>query len=346
MEVRPEQSGSPVIVAIVSYGRSEEVIGCLSALARSSLKSFEVVVVENGGAAAFDRLAANYGVSGSATARDESARVRVADPQLARSGALRWLWFWLPGGQPVLLIEACDNLGYGAGVNLAIRCLSDRRHWRGIWILNPDTEPESNAMEAVAEYAARGEYGLVGCRLVFAGRDRIQMRGGRWRPLIARGLSIGHGEPSDSAVDVEEVERRVQWISGAALYATRDFVKTVGLMNEKFFLYCEDVDWSLRRGKFRLGYAHDAVVHHAHGTTIGSATIKRLRSDLSVYLTERNSLLLTHDRFPRLYPAVVLVTLFLTLDYLIRGNWRVFIAACRGWWAGVRGETGRPGELA
>jgi len=33
-------------------------------------------------------------------------------------------------------------------------------------------------------------------------------------------------------------------------------------MNESYFLYCEDVDWSLRRGRFRLGYAHDAVILH------------------------------------------------------------------------------------
>jgi hypothetical protein len=170
------------------------------------------------------------------------------------------------------------------------------------------------------------------------------MRGGRWRRLIARGLSIGYGEPANAPADAAAIERRLHWVSGAALYATREFVETVGVMDERYFLYCEDVDWALRRGQFRLGYAHDAIVRHAHGATIGSASVAHLRSNLSVYLTERNSLLLTRARFPALYPLVVPVSLVLTLDYLVRGGRRVFVAACRGWWTGVRGKSGRPEE--
>jgi GT2 family glycosyltransferase len=160
--------------------------------------------------------------------------------------------------------------------------------------------------------------------------------------LIARGKSLGYGEPADASVDVEAVERQLQWISGAALYATRSFVATVGPMAEQYFLYCEDVDWCMRRGRFALGYAHNAVVQHAHGTTIGSATELDARSNLSIYLTERNNLLLTRAHFPLLYPIVVFATFCLIFHYLIRGNRRIFAVAFRGWCAGLRGETGRP----
>ena len=337
-----EREGSVVIVAIVSYGRPEDVVACLSALARSRLAAFETVIVENGGAAAFDRLRANCEIAWPRSSFDEPLPEPLVNPGLAGERAPRSFRFQLPGRRPVLILEARDNLGYAGGVNLAIRCLGKRQHWRGVWILNPDTEPEPEALGVVTEYAERGPYGLVGSRLVFAGKDRIQMRGGQWRRLIARGLSLGYGEPANAPVDAAAIEHHLEWISGAALYATREFVETVGAMDERYFLYCEDVDWALRRGQFRLGYAHDAIVRHAHGATIGSASNAHLRSNLSVYLTERNSLLLTRARFPALYPLVVVVTLVLTLDYLFRGDWRVFVAACRGWWAGVRGESGRP----
>ena len=71
----------------------------------------------------------------------------------------------------------------------------------------------------------------------------------------------------------------------------------------------------------------------------------RERSDLSVYLEARNPLLMTRDLEPLLYPIVLAITLALLPDYLLRGNYRVFAAACRGWWAGVRGETGRPASF-
>lgn len=332
-----------VVVAIVSYGRPDDVVHCLTALTGSRFIEFEVVVVENAGATAFDGLTA--ALEAAWTAADPSAcgATALLDPARMGEGLVRARRFRLPGGQAVLVVEASDNLGYGAGVNVAIRCLGDRPGWRGLWVLNPDTEAEPTALPKVVEYAESGGYGLVGCRLIFARQDRVQMRaGGRWQPATGRAVSLGYGEPVAAQVDVAAIEQRLRWISGAALYATRKFVETVGPMSEKYFLYCEDVEWSLRRGGFRLGYAHAAIVRHEHGTTIGSAARIGSRSNLSVYLSQRNTLLLTRECFPVLYPIVVMAGLALTLDYFVRGNRRVFAAACRGWWAGVRGETGRP----
>jgi N-acetylglucosaminyl-diphospho-decaprenol L-rhamnosyltransferase len=338
-----EKTAGVVVVAIVSYGRPGDVVGCLTALTRSRLTGFEVVVIENAGAAAFDGL--NAALKAAWPVADPAAAGTITSVGAARAeeAFVRARRFRLPGGQPVLVVEACDNLGYGGGVNVAIRCLGEGSGWRGLWVLNPDTEPEPTALLTVVEYAESGGYGLVGCCLAFAGQDRIQMRGGgSWQPLIGRAVSLGYGEPVTSPVDVAAVEQQLRWISGAALYATREFVETVGPMSEKYFLYCEDVEWSLRRGRFRLGYAHAAIVRHEHGTTIGSAARIGSRSNLSVYLSQRNTLLLTRECFPVLYPVVVMAGLALTLDYLARGGRRVFAAACRGWWAGVRGEIGRP----
>jgi N-acetylglucosaminyl-diphospho-decaprenol L-rhamnosyltransferase len=333
------------VVAIVSYGRPDDVVRCLTALTKSRFIGFEIVVVENAGAAAFDGLTAALEAACTAPAPTTAGAIPLGDPARAGKAFVRTRRFRLPGGQPVLVAEACENLGYGAGINIAIRCLGDGPGWRGLWVLNPDTEPDPAALPSVVEYAERGGYGLVGCCLVFARQDRVQMRGGgSWQPVIGRGVSLGYGEAITSPVDVPAIEQRLHWISGAAMYATREFVKTVGPMSEKYFLYCEDVDWSLRRRTFRLGYAHAAIVHHEHGTTIGSASRIGSRSNLSVYLSQRNNLLLTRDRYPALYPVVVAAGLALTLDYLARGGGRVFAAACRGWWAGVRGETGRPRE--
>jgi N-acetylglucosaminyl-diphospho-decaprenol L-rhamnosyltransferase len=335
------KSANTIVVAIVSYGRPADVIACLSALSRSSYTDFEVIIIENAGSVAFDRLTealdSVFSITPAELSCSPHANVRLAGLACVQSRNYRLL-----GMQHILTIEANDNLGYGGGINLALRCLDGATDWQGIWILNPDTEPAPTALEMLVNHANAGGYGAVGCRLVLAGRDRIQMRGGRWCRLIARGISIGYGEPAEAPADVDTIERQLQWISGAALYATRTFVITVGPMSEQYFLYCEDVDWCMRRGRFTLGYAHNAVVNHMHGTTIGSAARMGARSDLSIYLSERNNLLLTRVHFPVLYPLVILVTFCLTFDYLIRGNRRVFAAAWRGWCAGLRGEIGRP----
>jgi GT2 family glycosyltransferase len=243
-----------------------------------------------------------------------------------------------------LLIDAGDNLGYGGAVNLALDCINKDLGWRGVWILNPDTQPAPTALEIVVNYAERQGVGLVGSRLVDSVHKTIQMRGGaRLHPMIGRSTALGYGEPAHVSVNTGELERRLDWISGAATYATRAFVESVGPMDDRYFLYCEDVDWSLRRGPFRLGYAHDAVVLHVGGSTTGK--VAGSPSALTIYLAERNRLLLTRNHFPLLYPLTAMVACVLMVEYLLRGDMRAFLVAWRGWLAGLKGETGRPARL-
>src|SRR5262249_46151797 len=211
-----------------------------------------------------------------------------------------------------------------------------------LWILNPDTEPEPNALAALIQRAREGGYGIVSSRLVFKTTGRIQSYGGRWRLLMARGFNIGMNASRDAVPDLDEIERSMDYVSGASLFATRNFVEDVGLVDERYFLYCEEVDWCLRRGKYRIGYAHDSIIFHAHGATLGSNASRKKRSPLSVYLDERNKLLLTRRIFPAHYPVVAATTFFLLLQYLQARAVANFFVALSGWWAGLRREEGPP----
>lgn len=333
-----------VVVVVVSFRRPNDIVNCLASLQHSSHTDFEVVVVENGGAAAFCALQTALSAKCDGRPDANSPAYSVADPNMANGARLHWGRVHLPGGQPVLLIDAGDNLGYGGAVNLALGCMDRSLRWRGVWILNPDTQPAPSALEIVVNYAERDGFGLVGSRLVDSVLETIQMRGGaHLRPMIGRSTALGYGEPANSPANAAELERRLDWISGAAIYATRDFIESVGPMNDRYFLYCEDIDWSLRRGPFRLGYAHEAVVLHIGGTTTGR--VAGVPSDLTIYLAERNRLVLTRNHFPLLYPLTAMVACVALVEYLLRGHLHAFVVAWRGWLAGLKGETGRPERL-
>ena len=337
------QRDTGVVVVIVSFRRPIDILNCLASLQHSSLAAFEVVVVENGGFSAFCALKAAL------SAQYEPPSANLSTCSVTNAGMVdgvqpQWDRVLLPGGQPVLFIDAGDNLGYGGAVNLALSCIDNNFKWRGVWILNPDTQPAPSALETVVNYAEREGFGLVGSRLVDSVHKTIQMRGGaQFRPMIGRSIALGHGEAENSPANTLELERRLDWISGAATYATRSFIETVGPMNDQYFLYCEDIDWSLRRGPFRLGYAHDAVVLHIGGTTTGRKAGSA--SDLTVYLAERNRLVLTRNHFPLLYPLTAAVACVSLVEHLLRGDLHGFVIGWRGWLAGLRGETGRPAHL-
>jgi N-acetylglucosaminyl-diphospho-decaprenol L-rhamnosyltransferase len=336
-ESREMLENDPVVVAIVGYRNADDVHACLVALAESTRKSFLISICENGGRQAYKALI--DGLDGLVEKRNDPPEIFDERVDEIWVGRLR------PSDQLVRIYLAKSNLGYAGGINVCIRQLGHSERWSAIWVLNPDTEPHPNALAALVARAREGPYSIVSSRLVHKSTQRVQSYGGRWRVLDARGVNVGMNAPLDAVPNVKEIERSMDYVSGASLFATRDYIESVGMMDERYFLYCEEVDWCLRRGEHRLGYAHDSIVYHSYGTTIGSHASWDKRSRLSVYLQERNKLLLTRRFYPAIYPLVIMAAFLMTFRYLIEGAKNNFFVALSGWFAGLRGEVGLPKQF-
>ena len=300
-----------VAVAIVGFRNPEDIVQCLGALERSSHRDFEVVICENGGAEAFEAL------------------------RRVLPGAL-------PGGQPVRAVAASRNIGFAGGVNICLEADADA--W---WLLNPDTQPEPGALAAKVARLVRGDCDAVGCTL-YLPNGRIQSYGGRWRSWFARAESIGIGEALDADVDQASIERQQSYLNGAAMLVGRRFLQTAGTMREEYFLYCEEVEWCLRGLALglRLGFASEARVLHAQGATTGAGEDIARRPRTPVYLTARNAILLTRDRYAvRLPVAAAAIAAQLVLRYGRRGAWRQLGYGLSGLAAGLRNERGAPSWL-
>jgi N-acetylglucosaminyl-diphospho-decaprenol L-rhamnosyltransferase len=333
---RSASRNGAVAIAIVGYRNADDIRTCLAALTRLTEKNFIVSICENGGAQSYHALIEAIGDIVTFEGAPSLADGRVAG---AKAGRLQG------GGQPVRIYRATGNLGYAGGVNVSLGQLGPDDTWSALWILNPDTEPHPDALSALIARAREG-YGIVGSRLIFKSTQRVQCYGGYWRPTMASARNIGMNAPRDAMPDIAALERTMEYVNGASLFATRACVDEIGPLDESYFLYCEEIDWVFRRGAHRLGYAHDSIVYHAHGATIGSNKNRRMRSALSVYLDERNRHLFTRRFFPARYPLVFLTTLLFTLQYVRAGAIRNFVVALDGWFAGVRGEEGLPKRFA
>jgi hypothetical protein len=299
-----------VAVVIVGYQNVGDIVQCLRALGASTHADFEVVICENGGEAAFEALKAG-----------------VPDK--------------LPGGQPVRAVAAPHNLGYGGGINFAMAACPDADIW---WVLNPDTEPDPDAMALQVERLQAGDCDAVGCN-VYLPTGKVQSYGGRWRPWLARAVSLGHGEDAHAEPDARGIEAAQRYLNGASMMFGRRFVEVTGPMREEYFLYCEEVEWCLRaiaRG-LKLGFAPGARVLHHAGTTTGSYDEMRRRPPTPIYLNERNKLLTTRDCFPARLPVAALATLgSLTIRYGRHRAWTQLGYALAGWRAGLANERGVP----
>jgi GT2 family glycosyltransferase len=335
-----------VAILIVSYRCANDVRGCLEALSRANPEpKFEVFIAENGGPDAFDTLANVLTCEGGPCRNDCHPKDSLVCEHARRNRQLRLVRTDGLQGPLVHLAEMSDNLGYGGGVNAWLRPLLRESGWVGVWVLNPDTEPDPDALAELSAYASSRDKGLVGSRLIsMSDPDRIITRGLSWRKLRASSVAIDGYSPTSREPDLESIERRLDAPSGASIYASRELIQGVGLMKEHYFLYFEDLEWGLRAKKFRApGYAHSSVVHHKGGTTIGTARRRRDRSKLSVYLSARNNILFVREHFLLWLPWTVVVGLMQVMSYAVAGAHANMVTYSRGLLAGLVGERGKPG---
>lgn len=173
------------------------------------------------------------------------------------------------------LIASKENLGYAKAVNVGLR------EARGdyVLILNPDCILATEALHQLLSFTESDErIGIVGPMLLNCD-GTLQPSGRRAQRLIHIALSLiglrgavevrllGKGRDYRTASDVEEV-------SGAAMFCRRKALMEVGGMDERFFLYFEDVDLCIRARKlgWRISYCPNARVVHLHGTSTSKAS--------------------------------------------------------------------------
>lgn len=186
-----------------------------------------------------------------------------------------------------LFLRNDGNLGYAGGVNRALA------HVRTpfVAILNPDvTLTRSMAVDAIGAFERDGQLGLFGPRVLDGdGVPTFSFR--RFYPpsyILARYFGLGalpglrglaaHYLMQESSRDAVTY---ADWVSGGAMFVRMDAARTVGPMDERYFLYMEDMDWcrSFWRAGWRVGYEPSiALVHRAQhaGTRRGLAGVLSL----------------------------------------------------------------------
>ncbi|OKO90688.1 hypothetical protein AC629_04325 [Bradyrhizobium sp. NAS80.1] len=331
-------------ILIVSFRNPQDVQACLSSLSRSMPEPhFDIFVCENGGSESFNELCdALTDSKGSCTVVSDE----LPDSLASSSGRLAEVKSLALKDRPsrVWIGRATQNLGYAGGINVWIERLLPISAWQGFWILNPDAEPEPDALHELVERAVAGKKGMVGSTIVpAANRNYVHCRAGhRWRKLRTSLALIGLGEPINGPIDLQAIEAALDCIAGGSMYVTRTCLEKIGLMEERFFLFYEDADWSFRAKQHGLGYAPNSIVPHRGGTTIGSARLRAERSRLSVYLESRNHLHFVRMHWHRYWPFAIVQGCISAATYLFALSPKNFKAAVDGLLAGMKGETGRP----
>ncbi|MDX2085369.1 MAG: glycosyltransferase family 2 protein [Candidatus Melainabacteria bacterium] len=175
------------------------------------------------------------------------------------------------------LLESDTNFGFSGGNNLAIRFLL-KQAVDYIWLLNNDTTVEADTLNHLLDEAERTG-GLVGS-LILNEDGTYQRAGTRINWVTGRSQDI----PADDVQDGMNVE----CLCGASLLIPVPVLRRIDLLDESFFLYFEDSEYSLRAQKAGIActLAAQSRVYHKEGATTGKTSL------LTQYYYQRNRLLL------------------------------------------------------
>lgn len=315
-------------VILVNWRGWRDTLLALETLFGGDYERFDAVVVDNdsGDGSVEHILAWARGHQAAELPDQISGKVRMRPEQGAIAHAL-FQESELPTAlmpHRLTVIQAARNGGFAAGNNLALKYLLKQGTYGYFWLLNNDAYPAPDALSHLVARAEAGpDIGMVGSTLIYAGRpNTIQALGGaEYQPASGRGFHIGDESSVArlSAVDIADIERRMSYIVGASMLVSTCFIERIGLMEEGYFLYFEEIDWA-ERGKpnFKLGYAKRSMVYHkAGGTTQASSR----SSALAAYYIARNRLLFTRHFHPEYTSSVWRAVLLDVMRHVAKARW-------------------------
>lgn len=327
--------GGKVYIVLVNWNGVQDTLECLESVLRLDYPNFQVVVCDNNSSddsvvkildwgsgrgvaigaqnPALDHLLRPNIVK--PVAIDVLSRVQAEDSSLARSTAR------------VVVIRTGANLGFAGANNIGMRYGAIAGDAEYFWLLNNDTVVEPRALASLVARADRcGDRGIVGSTLVFYHQhDKLQALGvGTYSRKKALSSTIGANfqrtQINNLIHSLPEVD--ADFVVGASMLVPREFYKLVGPMCEDFFIYFEELDWSLRGRMFGFSCHHavDSIVYHK----VGATTMRRGKGDLSVSVRYSyiNRLRVTKMHFRRELPWVRLRILLEALQALAGGRWR------------------------
>ena len=228
-EVSTEHNSQPkVAIIIVNWNGFALTKACLESLKELRYSNFQTVLVDNGS------------IDGS------GERLKSEFPEIE-------------------LLTSPDNIGFTGGNNLGIQWALDHSYDQ-VLLLNNDTLVEPDFLDPLVSFLEQNpDYGAVQPKIMLeVERDKLWNAGGGYFKGLEMTWSIGLGQLDEGQFDQE---KDTPWITGCAILVRSVVIRQVGMLDNRFFAYYEDVEWSFRIKKsgFRLRYLPQSKIYHVAG---------------------------------------------------------------------------------
>ena len=229
----------------------------------------------------------------------------------------------------IIVIRSDKNLGFAGGNNLGIQAAKGKY----LFFINNDTilsQPSALSL-LITRLESSAQIGMVCPKIRFTwGKQLIQYAG--YTPLskiTLRNKSIGFGEKDNGQYDTPYP---TPYAHGAAMMVKQEVIEKAGVMPECYFLYYEELDWSLmiRRAGYEIWYEPSCTIFHKESQTTGQ------QSPLKAYYITHNRLLFAQrninggKKYLTYLYLIGIVSVRDILKYLCKGHINMAKAVMKG----------------
>lgn len=310
---------SKVYIVVLNYNTWQDTIECLESVYKNYYDNYQVILVDNhsdNNSVEFLKMWAEGRLD--IFLNDSNALKSKSFPPVKKPIAYKFyneneinkdncVGEINEAGNPrLIIIESNANRGFASGNNIALKYALFRNDFEYIWLLNNDTVIDGDSLAELVETADRhiknaNKTGVIGSKILSYDKPKlIQGAGAKYNKWLGTAKYIGLNEKDLGQFDEESIIRKADYVVGASMFVSKDFVADTGLLCEDYFLYFEELDWILRGKKrgWNIGYCWKSKVYHKEGATIGSNADGKRRSELSDYYIFKSRIIFTKRFYP------------------------------------------------
>jgi GT2 family glycosyltransferase len=323
-----------IYVVLVNWRGYHDTIECLESLTRIRAPALKIIVVDNESrSSGVDEI--KQWADGKLSTATAGSPWHLLPAERRRKPSVAIMSpeddFDMKSSALVTVVQVSFNSGYAAANNIGARFALSDPACDYVWFLNNDTVVDENGLAALVTCVSKDpQIGVCGSTLVYYDEPTVvQSIGGRFNRFFGRGRNLHIGKPVTDLPSEASVTAQLDYVIGASMFVSRGYMSKIGFMEEKYFLYFEELDWCRRnRGQFRIAWAKDSIIYHKEGRSLGTNTRGR-SSDTALYYYNVNFLRFTRHFSPLLLPLAIVKVCLVSAWFLVRQDWRG-AAAVRG----------------
>lgn len=189
-----------------------------------------------------------------------------------------------PYSSQIKLVQNSSNLGYARGCNQGLKMAQGNY----VLLLNPDTEIKENSLQKMLDFMEKNsDVGALGPQLLdFDGEIQPSCRSfPNYKLLLWEFLGLSRLFPKSKIYGAWKMgdfdfksTREVEQPMGSALFLRKKVIDQIGLMDERFFLFYNDVDfcYRIKNAGWKIYFYPEAQIFHSKGASTGQVKIKKI----------------------------------------------------------------------